>query len=261
MKRFLLALLFLAFALAPTVAHADALGVVLIHGKQGSPDARHLAYISQQIESAGFLLDRPTMCWSRTRIYDQALTDCMADIDAAIARLKSRGATSIVVAGHSLGGLGALLYGAMHQNLRGIIALAPAPPPRAANRPELAQSVQRAQTLIAAGHGDEAQIFTDTNTGPRGVITIEVRATPKVFLSFYDMSGAANLVTDATQVKAPVLWISGTRDPSQIARETGFDRMPTNPLNRYLQIDAGHIDTPEAAANAVVAWLKDVAKD
>jgi pimeloyl-ACP methyl ester carboxylesterase len=258
--RHLIIALCCALALAPWGARADGIGVVLVHGKQGLPDAPHLAYLSQEIEKAGFLLDKPTMCWSRQRIFDRTLPDCLADIDAAIARLKSRGATEFVIAGHSLGGVGAILYGSLHDGLKGVIALAPAPPPGVVRRPEVATSLQRAQTLIAGGHGDEVQSFTDSNTGPRGVVTIEVNATPKVFLSFYDMSGPANLVTNTARLKAPVLWVSGTRDPSQLAREVAFAQAPARPLNRYLQIDAGHIDTPEAATSAVIAWLKELAK-
>jgi len=260
MRRFLSSL-FLILALLPGPAFADGLGVVLIHGKQGGPDVPHLAYLSQQIEKAGFMLDKPTMCWSRSRIYDHSLPDCMADIDASLARLKNRGATSFVIVGHSLGGFGAILYGSTHDGLKGIIALAPAPSPRAATRPEIQASLQRAQQLIASGHGNDPLTFDDTNTGPRGIVTIQVNATPNNFLSFYDMSGAANLVANTGNLKAPILWISGTRDPSQLAREAGFDRAPPNPLNRYLQINAGHIDTPDAAADAVVAWLKEIAKN
>ena len=80
-------------------------------------------------------------------------------------------------------------------------------------------------------------------------------------MSFFDLSGAANLVTNTSRLQAPVLWVSGTRDLSQLARTIGFDRAPANPLNRYVQVDAGHMDTPDAAADAVVAWLKDVAKN
>jgi pimeloyl-ACP methyl ester carboxylesterase len=259
--KYVVLLLLAWLASAPVPAHADGVGVVLIHGKQGSPDAPHLAYISQQIERAGFMLDRPTMCWSRTRIFDRTITDCMADIDASIARLKGRGATAFVIVGHSLGGVGALYYGSQHDGLKGIAALAPAPPPGVVRRPEVAASIQKAQTLIAGGHGDEVQSFTDSNSGPRGVITIEVRATPNIFMSFNEMRGPANLVNDAALQKAPVLWVSGTRDSSQLPRAAAFDRLPTNPLNRYLLIDAGHLDTPDAAANAVVAWLKDVTKN
>jgi pimeloyl-ACP methyl ester carboxylesterase len=248
-------------ALAPAVARADGIGVVLMHGKQGTPDAPYLAYLSQQIEKAGFMVDRPTMCWSRTRVYDRSILDCMADVDASIDRLKNRGATAFVVAGHSNGGMGAIVYGSRHRGLKGIIALAPAPGPGVVNRPEIIASMQQARTLIAAGHGDEFQSFTDTNTGPRGVVAIQVRATPNIFVSFFDMSGPANIVADASQLTAPILWISGTRDPSQLASQTGFNQAPANPLNRYVQVNAGHMDTPDAAADAVVAWLKDVAKN
>jgi pimeloyl-ACP methyl ester carboxylesterase len=261
MNRHVIAVACLFLCLTPALALAERIGIVLIHGKQGSPDARHLAYIAQQIEGAGFLLDRPTMCWSRTRIYDRTIVDCMTDIDASIARLKSRGATGIAIVGHSLGGLGALYYGSQHEGLKGVAALAPAPPPGFVRRPDVANSVQRAQTLIAGDHGDEFQTFTDSNSGPRGATAIEVRATANVFLSFTEMRGPANLVNDAVLQKGPVLWVSGKRDSSQLPRESGFDRLPANPLNRYLLIDAGHIDTPDAAANAVVAWLQDVTKN
>ncbi len=257
----ILVLIALLVGFATGAARADGIGVVLVHGKQGTADQRELAYLSQQIERAGFPVDRPTMCWTASRIYDHTLPDCMADIDASIARLRLRGATAFVVAGHSLGGLGAVLYGATHDGLKGIVALAPAPGPRVANNPAVKPSVQRAQALIASGQGDEVQSFADSNTGPSGFTVIQVRATPKIFLSFLDMSGPANLVTDASQLKAPVLWVSGTKDQSQIARELGFDKAPANPLNRYLQVDAGHMDTPGAATDAVVAWLKEVAKN
>ena len=260
MKR-ITVLILLLVGLATGGARADGIGVVLVHGKQGTADQPQLAYLSQQIEKAGFAVDHPTMCWTPSRLYDRTLSDCLADIDASIARLRLRGMTSFVVAGHSLGGLGAVLYGATHDGLKGIVALAPAPGPRVAGNPAVVPSIKRAQALIAAGQGDEVQSFADNNTGPSGFFVIQVHATPKIFMSFFDMSGPANLVTDASQLKAPVLWVSGTKDQSQIARELGFDKAPAHPLNRYLQVNAGHMDTPEAATDAVVAWLKDVAKN
>lgn len=231
----------------------------MIHGKQGLPDG-NLAGISQTIEKAGFPVERPSMCWARARIYDRTLPDCMADVDAAIGRLKSRGATAIVVAGHSLGGAGALLYGSLHDDLKGVIALAPAPPPGYARNPTIAASAAKAQSLVAAGRGDEMTTFQDINTSIHGNVTFEVRTTPTIFLSFADMSGPANLVRDASNVKVPVLWVSGTADRTQLPREAGFDRIPANPLSLYLQVKAGHMDTPDVAASAIVAWLKRLAQ-
>jgi pimeloyl-ACP methyl ester carboxylesterase len=258
MKRAALLIGILLALIAPAPAQTTKLGIVMMHGKTGRPDFA-IVQVAEQMEKAGFLVERPTMCWAGSRIYDRALLDCMADVDAAIARLRKRGATAIVVGGHSLGGLGALVYGSQHDGLAGIIALAPAPGPRYASNPVVTAGTQRARALIAAGHGDDATTFQDTNTGPRGQVTIQVRATPNIFLSFTDMSGPANLAADAAAAKAPVLWVSGTADPSQLPRAAGFDRVPANPLNRYLQIAAGHMDTPDAAASAVVAWLKELA--
>jgi len=257
-KRAFLVLGLLLALIMPAPAQTTKLGIVMMHGKQGRPDFG-IVQIAQQMEKAGFLVERPMMCWSGSRIYDRALLDCMADVDAAIVRLRKRGATAIVVGGHSLGGLGALVYGSQHDGLAGIIALAPAPGPRYASNPAVAASTQRARALIAAGHGDDKATFDDSNTGPRGAVTIQVRTTPNIFVSFTDMSGPANLVADAAALKAPVLWVSGTADPSQLPRDAGFDRVPANPLNRYLQIAAGHMDTPDAAAPAVVAWLRELA--
>lgn len=247
--------------LAPAAASADGIGVVLMHGKQGFPDENPLAYLSKQIEGAGFPVDRPEMCWSRKQLYDHTLLDCMADIDASIARLKKQGMTSFIIAGHSLGGVGAILYGSLHDGLKGIVALAPAPPPGVANQPVIVTGMQQARGLIAAGHGNDFQTFDNSNNSFRGAITIQVRATPSIFVSFRDMSGPANVVADTAKLKAPVLWVSGSSDPSQMPRQISFDKAPANPLNRYVQINAGHMDTSDKSADAVVAWLKEVAKN
>lgn len=257
MKRYLFLLVCLV-GLLPGSARADRVGIVLIHGKQGFPGARPLAYLQQQLQSAGFVVDQPEMCWSKTRIYDRSLPDCMTDIDASLARLKNLGATSIVLVGHSLGGFGAIYYGSAHEGIKGVVALAPAPGPGVARRPDIAGSLQRAQSLIAAGQRDVSQTFDDTNTGVGGIVAIQVRATPAVIVSFFDMSGPANMVSDVGRLKAPLLWISGTRDQSQLSREAGFNRAPGNSQSRYTQIDAGHMDTPDKAANQVVDWIKSL---
>jgi pimeloyl-ACP methyl ester carboxylesterase len=49
-----------------------------------------------------------------------------ADVDAAIARLRARGVTQIVVGGMSMGGNSALAYAATHPDVAGVIAMAPA---------------------------------------------------------------------------------------------------------------------------------------
>ena len=124
-------------------ASAERLGVGLIHGKQGLP--RQFESCEAPFAAKGYLAERPEMCWSCTRIYDRPYIDCLRDIDAAIERLKSRGATAFVVVGMSLGGNAALAYGARRKGLKGIVAIAPAHPA------ELIARRLRAATQSCAG--------------------------------------------------------------------------------------------------------------
>jgi dienelactone hydrolase len=108
-------------AVAACVSAANAggkLGVLMLHGKQGHP--------TQFDSYEAPLTARPTMCWSRERIYDKPYPDCLAEIDAAAAQLRARRATAIAIVGMSLGGNAALAYGARHSELAAVVALAPA---------------------------------------------------------------------------------------------------------------------------------------
>jgi esterase/lipase len=146
-------------------ACAQTIGIVLMHGKTGSPNTV-IDQLATALQSAGYLVDTPEMCWSRRRIYDRPFLDCLTEIDSAIGRLKGRGAGTIVVAGMSQGGDAALAYGARQANLAGIIALAPAAAPeRQVGLPDIAQSVAQARALVAAGRGNETASFVDRNAG------------------------------------------------------------------------------------------------
>lgn len=122
--------------IAANNARAEApLGVVILHGKQSAPD-EHVP-LANALAAAGYLVDRPEMCWSARRIYDRPYLTCLREIDAAIERLDRRGAIAFVVAGHSLGANGALAHGARRQ-LAGVVALAPGHRPEVlAQRPEV----------------------------------------------------------------------------------------------------------------------------
>lgn len=191
MTRRLIGVLLGCVALAAS-ARAETIGVVMVHGKHGTP--AQLQQLDSAVTQIGFTAERPEMCWSRSRIYDRAYLDCFADIDAAAARLKARGATAIVILGMSLGGNGALGYGARRPGLKGVIALAPASEPdRLRQRPNVAQSVAQAQALVAAGKGNEKQNFTDLNNGQE----FTVSTTPTIFLSFVGKDSPAHMPANA----------------------------------------------------------------
>jgi esterase/lipase len=235
-------------------ANAETIGIVMLHGKHGTP--AQLQQLDEAVTTAGFVVERPEMCWSRDRIYDRAYLDCFADADAAVARLKQRGATAIVILGMSLGGNGALGYGAHRSGLKAVIALAPASEPdRLRQRPNVAQSVAQAQALIAAGKGDERQSFIDINNGSEFTVT----TTPVIFLSFLGKDSPANMPANAAHLTAPLLMVSGSADNSQRDADGIFARAPRDPRNKHVMVQSDHIGTPAAATAAVLAWLKSLA--
>jgi esterase/lipase len=244
----------IGYLVLAATAHGETLGVVMMHGKHGTP--AQLQQLAQTVTEAGFLVERPEMCWSAARIYDRTYVECFADIDLAAARLKARGATAIVVLGMSLGGNAALGFGARRPGLRAIIALAPAHAPEfLSRRPEIAQSVASAQAAVASGKGNEKTTFNDINLGK----IFSVTTTPAIYLSFFGPDSPAVMPVNAAHLTAPLLMVSGSNDQSQRDADNIFARAPLDPGNEHLTVEADHLGTPAASTSAVLSWLKGLA--
>ena len=245
-------------ALSAAGASAEGkIGVILMHGKTGMPG--QMSKLATALTDAGYVVARPEMCWSKQRIYDHAFGDCLADVDAAIGRAKAKGATEIVVGGTSLGAMAALAYAATHKDIIGVIAIVPASDPvNPAPFPAFAASLTKAVALAKAGKGDAPAEFDDIVTGG---VDLTVNVSPDVFLSFHgpDSPIATVLkqlaVTVLPKITVPVLWVAGTRDPSQSVAPQAFARLPRNKLSQLVKIDADHAGAPDVAADAVLPWL------
>jgi hypothetical protein len=256
MRRLLAGLVTLATVIGMAApASAQTIGVVLMHGNTDSPDGT-IASLAAAIEGAGYLVERPEMCWSKRRRRDRPLLECLAELEAPIARLTGRGARAIVVAGMSVGGAAALAFGARRAGLAGIIGLAANGSPERLVQlfPQIAESVAQARAMVAAGRGDERASFTDSNI--RGPFAVDTTAA--IYLSFFDPTGPANMLDNANRLREPLLWVAGTADRSQLGPGYAFSRAPANPLNRYVTVSADHLGTPAAAREAVVAWLREL---
>ena len=232
-------------------AHGETIGVVMMHGKHGTP--AQLQQLAATVADAGFLVERPEMCWSAARIYDRTYIECFADIDAAAARLKGHGVTSIVVLGMSLGGNAALGFGARRGGLKAVIALAPAHAPEfLSRRPQIAQSIARALTAAAAGRGDEKATFDDVDLGK----IFSVSTTPAIYLSFFGPDSLAVMSENAAHLTAPLLMVSGNNDPTQRNAGNIFADVPFDPRSKHVTVEADHLGTPAASASVVLSWLK-----
>ncbi len=251
MRPILLAAALVVLVLGRPAAAFDRIGVVLLHGKTGTPD--QFETVANTLIEAGIPVETPEMCWSAGRLYDAAFADCMEDIDTAIGYLRQDGITRIVVGGHSLGGLGALGYAAARPGLAGIITFAPAGDPGDFNtNPAVAKSVRSAEAMIEAGDGDVPADFTDRVLGKN----FTVHTTPNAFVSFLGPDSPIAIRHTLPQLDAPLLWVTGTRDASQRGAAALFALAPDYPLNRLVKVDAGHLGTPDAGTAAMIEWLE-----
>ena len=100
------------------------IGVVVLHGEGDDPYGQTLRFTRALIRD-GFLTDSPEMPWSSRRAHEAGTEGTVKEIGASVARLKSRGAQKVFIAGHSQGAAAALRY-AKDRRVDGLIALAPA---------------------------------------------------------------------------------------------------------------------------------------
>ena len=234
-------------------------GVVLMHGKGGQPGA-NIGGLASALEAQGALVVRPTMAWAGSRgvpsSYDLTYEQALGDIDSAVATLRSRGARKIVVAGQSLGANAAIAYAARKGGqVAGVMALAPGHTPDRMRWPQLVKAVADARAQVAAGQGGARGDFPDINQG----LAFSVSGTAAGWYSYYDANGSANMAKNAARLTQPFLYVIGTSDPL-VAEGRGyiFARAKANPKSRYIEVNAGHLDTPDKARDDVVAWLKSL---
>ncbi|HZC54521.1 MAG TPA: alpha/beta hydrolase [Xanthobacteraceae bacterium] len=254
----LAALVTAGFAGATTNLHG--LGVVYLHGKAAWPGALNGGILSG-LEDEGALVAKPEMPWSFHRRYAATYDQAMDEIDAAVAGLKAKGATRIVIIGHSLGANAAIGYAARHPELAGVVALAPGHLPDQDNmRSFVSDAVERAKKLIAAGQGNVPQSFPDMAQD----IPLTTTATPTVYLSMFDPDGPAVIpknaaVIGATPNPVPLLWVVGKLDPiDRRGPEYAFNAAAKNPKSKYIEVFAGHLTTPLVAQGKVIDWINSL---
>ena len=163
-RMYVLGLTLCLLACCGSVAYAQKIGLVLLHGKEAPGNA--MAQTGSRLAAEGYLVETPEMCWSKRRIYDLPYRDCMKDIDAAVERLRKRSATDIVVYGQSVGGNMALGYGANREGIRGIIVTAGGHHPGGimGSFPPIAKSFEQAKQMVAKGQGGTRARFAATTT-------------------------------------------------------------------------------------------------
>ncbi len=232
---------------------AERLGIVLLHGKDGTARAKspigRLAYTL----GGSYRVVTPDMPWSRFKRFDRTLEASFEMIDEAVAKLKRGGATRIVVGGHSLGANVALAYAGRRTGLAGIVMIAPGHRPDAMRAND--DALAAARTLIAEGRPDARVAIRDFNQGRRSERSLPAA----VALSWFSPDGLAVMQNTAPDVSpgTPVLWIIGRQDPLlPWGRSLIYDRLPDHPKNAYVVVPGGHMATPTRGAERIGNWLR-----
>jgi dienelactone hydrolase len=248
----------LAALLAASATHAQALGVVMIHGKWATPPFWHVT-VSNAIEREGWPVVELTMPWAGSRLYDAPYESALKQIADAVKELRAKGVKRVVVGGHSFGANGAIAYAGSGGDLDALLAMAPGHTPgRSYRQGTTKDSVDQARQLVAANRGSERLSFTDTNQGQ----TRSLSARADVFLSYFDPEGIGNMPTSMARIARPVplLWLIGTRDPLYPRGQAfAFDKAPPHPLSRYVVVAADHGNTPSAGREEIIDWLRAIA--
>ena len=238
-------------------AAGEKVGVVLMHGKSGRVREKSpIGKLKHALEVADFIVVAPDMSWSRSRGFDRTYAESMAEIDKAVAKLKDKGAIKIVVGGHSLGANAALGYGARHEGLAGILAIAPGHTIDTDGfQKKVDYDYRRAKEMVAAGKGDEETGFKDINQGKKSTKTMKA----KVYLSWFDPEGPAPMPKNTANLKpgTPLMWIIGEKDfMMKRGKQYAFAKAPAHPKNTYVVVKGGHKWTPREGKDEIIAWLK-----
>jgi len=247
--------LLLLIATPVEAASLQGTGVVFLHGK-GVWTGAFDGGIPAALEAEGAVAVSPEMPWSFSRIYGATYDEALQEIDAAVAGLKAKGASRIVIIGHSLGANAAIGYAARRRGVAAVVALSPGHLPETAEmRARTGAAIVQARALLAAGEKSR-------RTWPdriQGVPTFAT-ASPAVYISMFDPDGPAVIPKNAAALRGvPLLWVVGNSDPIFArGRDYAFARAPKNPKSRYLEVSAGHLTAPGAARSQVVEWLKSL---
>ncbi len=244
-------------AVTPTAtaqSPSPSIGIVIMHGKGGSPN-RRVSDLASSLEARSYLVINLEMPWSGRREYDVSVDAATKEVQSALDALRSRGAKRLYVAGHSLGALFALYY-AGKQLVDGVIAIAPGGSVSTPiYREKLGESVEIARRLIAEGKANEKTRFTDYE-GARG--TYPVVTTPSAYLSWFDPDGAMSLIkaVKAMDPAIPVLYVAPKGDYPILlkAKQVIFGALPPHPMTKLYEPDSTHLDAPSASRDEILRW-------
>ncbi len=232
--------------------------VIALHGKGKGRLHPELVAFAAALAEAGYTTYTPDMPWNG---YKAPAWTVYTFLDALIGRVAAAG-EKVVIAGHSQGAPYSLFYVTDHTpppQVAGIVLMAPAHMLHRSKilQRETAESVVRANQMVAAGSGTEISEFADFNRGGGTGFKV-VETTAQIYLSYFDLESSPNFLTLISTPKIPLLWVDGSEDllPRRMRYPEIYALAPSNPKNGYVAVRGGHITMLKNASAPVISWLR-----
>ncbi len=260
MKRFVyyfwLLALVAAVPLHPVRAAPSEVGVVLMHGKWGSPQS--MQPLARDLESQGYRVSNAEMAWSGRRLYDVEYAAALKEVEAQVKQLRAKGAKRVVVGGQSMGANAAVAYASSGFDLDGLVVMAPGHFPERGMGTRLRPSLDRAKSMVAANRGAEAESFEDLNQGRQR----SMRMAAGTYVSYFDPDGLGASTKNITKLSRPVpiLLVIGTQDSFYPESRAMFDSAPAHAGSRYVALETDHFSMPKVVARELLKWLDTLAQ-
>lgn len=230
--------------------------IVFLHGKSAAPDMPWLTSLYSTLNQSGYRVIAPQMPWGK---WDGTLQQGFEVIDAAV-QAAAKDGHKVVVAGHSAGGLGVILYRPVDppKALAGKVMLAvghildTASP---AFQSQFDEPVRLAREFKAMGKGKEPGRFTAVNTKGKKRYEETLTTTPEIFLSYHDLETFPSTTAALSQTRIPVFWAIANQDTIGNNKRPTFNHIPERPENVYLEVEADHNTMTDRSAEDLIKWL------
>lgn len=230
--------------------------IVFLHGKSAAPDKPWLTSLYSTVNKSGYRVIAPQMPWGK---WDGTLQQGLEVIDAAV-QAAAKDGHKVVVAGHSAGGLGVILYRPVDppKALVGKVMLAvghildTASP---AFQSQFDEPVRLARELKTMGKGKETGRFAAVNTKGKKRYEETLITTPEIFLSYHDLETFPSTTAALKHTRVPVFWAIANHDTIGNNKRPTFNLIPERPENIYLEVEADHNTMTDRSAQDLIKWL------
>ena len=228
--------------------------IIVMHGKTGSPLGSHLLPLYTDLSNEGYDVIAPYMPWSGFD-WDGSMCEAISYIDSLAAQQAANG-KNVIVAGHSMGGAHALIYGATtpSNEVKAIVTMAPGHFPQLSILMQTitAPSIALAESMVASGNGDSLETFDTLNSG----ITVQITASAKDYLSYHALDQYPDINDVLPVIALPVLWLAGDSDPlTTVTNMATLSSKITSQNSEYLVLTGDHLSMVSSSGTPIDVWL------